>query len=169
VKSPAELTERFRAQGLKVTPQRQCIFRALHDNPDHPTAESVYADVSAEMPTISLRTVYQTLNDLASMGELMQLDLGTGSARFDPNLGAHHHLVCDDCGKVLDVEVDASGVKVPSARRAGFTIAATQIVFRGTCAECASDTSRASTARQPVTHQPTNQQPTNHQEEHVNA
>ena len=137
MKSPVELTELFRAQGLKVTPQRQCIFRALHGNPDHPTAESVYAEVSVEMSTISLRTVYQTLNDLASMGELVQLDLGTGSARFDPNLDAHHHLVCDRCGKVLDVQVDTSGVKVPSARRNGFTIDATQIVFRGTCAECA--------------------------------
>ena len=58
------------------------------------------------MPTISLRTVYQTLNDLAAMGELRQLDLGTGSARFDPNLDAHHHLVCERCGKVVDVYAD---------------------------------------------------------------
>ena len=137
MKSPAELTQLFRAQGLKVTPQRQCIFRALHDNPQHPTAEAVYADVSREMPTISLRTVYQTLNDLASMGELVQLDLGTGSARFDPNLDAHHHLVCGECGRVVDVEVDASAVQVPAVGRQGFTIDSTQIVFRGTCAECA--------------------------------
>jgi len=137
VKSPAELTELFRAQGLKVTPQRQCIFRALHENPEHPTAEAVYATVSAEMPTISLRTVYQTLNDLASMGELVQLELGTGSARFDPNLDAHHHLVCDRCGKVLDVDVDASAVRVPSAGRRGFNIESTEIVFRGVCDDCA--------------------------------
>ena len=137
VKSPTELTELFRAQGLKVTPQRQCIFRALHDNPEHPTAEAVYASVSSEMPTISLRTVYQTLNDLASMGELVQLALGTGSARFDPNLDAHHHLVCDRCGKVLDVDVDASTVEVPPAGRRGFNIETTEIVFRGVCADCA--------------------------------
>jgi Fe2+ or Zn2+ uptake regulation protein len=137
VKSPTELTELFRAQGLKVTPQRQCIFRALHDNPEHPTAEAVYASVSSEMPTISLRTVYQTLNDLASMGELVQLELGTGSARFDPNLDAHHHLVCDRCGRVLDVDVDASTVQVPSAGRRGFNIESTEIVFRGVCADCA--------------------------------
>ena len=137
MKSPAELTELFRAQGLKVTPQRQCIFRALHDNPEHPTAEAVYAAVSAEMPTISLRTVYQTLNDLTSMGELVALELGTGSARFDPNLDGHHHLVCDRCGKVLDVDVDSSHVQVPADGRRGFSIESTQIVFRGICAECA--------------------------------
>ena len=137
MKSPAELTEVFRAQGLKVTPQRQCIFAALHDNPEHPTAEAVYATVSAEMPTISLRTVYQTLNDLAAMGELVQLELGTGSARFDPNLDGHHHLVCDHCGKVLDVEADLAEPDLPEDRRQGFVIDATQVVFRGTCPECA--------------------------------
>jgi Fe2+ or Zn2+ uptake regulation protein len=137
VKSPTELTELFRAQGLKVTPQRQGIFRVLHDNPQHPTAESVSAEVSQDMPTISLRTVYQTLNDLASMGELHQLDLGTGSSRFDPNLEPHHHLVCDRCGTVIDVAIDATAVSVPPAQRDGFTIDSTQIVFRGTCAGCA--------------------------------
>lgn len=161
MKSPDELTERFRAQGMKVTPQRQCIFRALHDHPGHPTAESVYAEVSAEMPTISLRTVYQTLNDLASMGELHQLDLGTGSARFDPNLEVHHHLVCDRCGRVIDVELDASTVTVPDADRHGFSIEATQIVFRGTCADCGATVPDRSTLPHP-THQ-------HQQEEHTHA
>ena len=98
VKSVAELTELFRARGLKVTPQRQCIFKALHGNGAHPTAEALYATARAEMPTIALKTVYQTLNDLAAMGEIQQLDLGTGATRFDPNVDAHHHLVCGGCG-----------------------------------------------------------------------
>ena len=98
MKSPEALTEAFRARGLKVTPQRQAIFRALHENREHPSAESVYEQVAVEMPTISLRTVYQTLGDLAEMGEILQLDLGTGAARFDSNIDAHHHLVCGRCG-----------------------------------------------------------------------
>ncbi len=136
VKDPDELTEAFRRQGLKVTPQRQCIFRALHRNPEHPSAEAVYEAVRVEMPTISLRTVYQTLNDLAAMGELRQLSFGTGSARFDPNGEAHHHLVCDRCGKVIDVQADTSGLELAPAARQGFTVTDTQVVFRGTCAEC---------------------------------
>jgi Fe2+ or Zn2+ uptake regulation protein len=150
VKSPDELTEVFRQRGLKVTPQRQAIFRALHDNPEHPTAESVYDAVRSEVPSISLRTVYQTLNDLATMGELRQLSFGPGSARFDPNGDDHHHLVCEACGKVVDVYADTSGVALPPADRQGFTIATTQVVFRGRCADCSTH------ARQ--SHQQANQQ-----------
>ena len=158
VKSPDELTEAFRRQGLKVTPQRQAIFRALHENPEHPTAESVYDTVRADMPTISLRTVYQTLNDLAAMGELQQLSFGPGSARFDPNGDDHHHLVCESCGKVVDVYADTSAVQLAPAARHGFTLTTTQVVFRGRCADC-------STSGHPD--QPTN--PTNHQEETIHA
>ena len=136
MKSVAELTELFRARGLKVTPQRQCIFRVLHGNDVHPTAEAVYAAARAEMPTIALKTVYQTLNDLAAMGEIQQLDLGTGAARFDPNVDAHHHLVCTRCGKVRDLYADYPALTVPSRQRQGFTIGSAEIVFRGRCAEC---------------------------------
>ncbi|HUS61839.1 MAG TPA: transcriptional repressor [Acidimicrobiales bacterium] len=136
MRTPAELTELFRAKGLKVTPQRQAIFRILHGATIHPTAEAVYAQVVNEMPTISLRTVYQTLNDLASMGEVHALDLGTGSARFDPNLDAHHHLVCEECGAVHDLYADFGEVKVPAPEQHGFVIDSTEIVFRGRCAAC---------------------------------
>ncbi len=71
----------FRERGLKVTPQRECIFGVLHAAPSHPTAEMVHAEASRQMPSMSLKTVYQTLNDLADMGEIHQLELGTGSSR----------------------------------------------------------------------------------------
>jgi Fur family transcriptional regulator, peroxide stress response regulator len=146
VKSPAELTELFRERGLKVTPQRQCIFRLLHGNEVHPTAESVYAAAAEEMPTISLKTVYSTLHDLATMGEIQQLDLGTGSIRFDPNLDGHHHLVCTGCGKVRDVYVDAR-VRVPDDQLDGFTIDVTEVVLRGLCDDCSTSTSTTPRSR----------------------
>jgi Fe2+ or Zn2+ uptake regulation protein len=136
VKSPAELTELFRARGLKITPQRLRIFEALHGSEEHPTAEAIHGRVRAEMPAISLRTVYQTLNDLAAMGELSPLDLGTGSTRFDPNLEPHHHLVCVRCGRVEDVHADFTDVRVPEGADRGFRVSSTEIVFRGECAPC---------------------------------
>lgn len=140
MRSPGELTERFRERGLKVTPQRQCIFRLLHGNETHPTAEAVYAAASAEMPTISLKTVYSTLHDLAAMGELQQLDLGTGSTRFDPNVAGHHHLVCTDCGRVRDV-YGAARVQVTADQLDGFTVGSTEVVLRGRCDTCSTTTS----------------------------
>jgi Fe2+ or Zn2+ uptake regulation protein len=136
MRSPDELTQIFRSQGLKVTPQRQSIFRALHDSTVHPTAEAVYEVVSTQMPTISLRTVYQTLNDLANMGEIVALDVGTGSVRFDPHTGDHHHLVCERCGAVQDLEADFPGVTLPSGNGFGFEVSSTEIIFRGRCRDC---------------------------------
>ena len=135
MRTPSELVERFREQGLKVTPQREAVFRALLGNELHPTAESVHAAVTAEMPNVSLRTVYQVLNDLAAMGEIQALELGTGAARFDPNVDAHHHLVCTTCGKVRDVYVDP--VAVPAAAP-GFTVESAEVIYRGRCDACAS-------------------------------
>jgi Fe2+ or Zn2+ uptake regulation protein len=136
VRSPAELTELFRERGLRVTPQRQCIFRLLEDNDRHPTAEWVYQQARSEMPTISLKTVYQTLNDLTVMGEIQALDLGTGSARFDPNVGHHHHLVCDRCGRTQDVHIDVSGLKLRRRQKQDFAVTSAEVVFRGVCSSC---------------------------------
>ncbi len=103
MQSPEALTDLFRAHGRKITAQRQCIFRALDGDVTHPSAERVYEKVRTEMPNVSLKTVYQTLNDLADLGAISVLDVGTGSTRFDPNVETtHHHLVCRSCGKVRD-------------------------------------------------------------------
>jgi len=138
VRTPDELDALFRASGRKVTPQRQRIFRALHGNATHPTAEAVYAEVVADMPAISLKTVYQTLHDLAALGEVELLDLGTGAIRVDPNNdGAHHHVVCDECASVRDLVVEGAGPALPPRARQGFVVRRTEIVFRGRCADCA--------------------------------
>jgi Fe2+ or Zn2+ uptake regulation protein len=140
MQSPDALTDLFRSHGRKITAQRQCIFRALEGDVSHPSAERVYEKVRAEMPNVSLKTVYQTLNDLAELGEISALDLGTGSARFDPNVEAlHHHLVCRSCGKVRDLTANFPALKVPARAAQGFDVSSAEVVFRGLCADCTGD------------------------------
>ena len=138
MRTPDELTDLFRSTGRKVTPQRQCIFSVLYGDVTHPTAEAVHAAATDRMPTISLKTVYQTLHDLSELGEIATLDLGTGTARFDPNVDdVHHHLVCRECGKVRDLDLDFPDVRIPAGSELGFEVGSAEIVFRGRCHECA--------------------------------
>lgn len=136
MRSPAELSSLFRQRGLKVTPQRMCIFDVLYDNAVHPTAEAVFEAARRRMPTLALKTVYQTLNDLAGMGEIQQLDLGTGASRFDPNVEDHHHLVCVSCGMVRDFYADVPPMAMPDTRSEGFACRSAEVVFRGLCRTC---------------------------------
>jgi Fe2+ or Zn2+ uptake regulation protein len=137
MQSPGELTELFRAHGRKITAQRQCIFQALEGDVTHPSAERVHERVRHDMPNVSLKTVYQTLNDLADLGAITVLDVGTGSARFDPNVEmTHHHLVCRCCGMVRDVAAEVPGPKVPRRSTQGFEVDSAEVVFRGLCEEC---------------------------------
>ena len=97
----------------------------------------MYERVRHDMPNVSLKTVYQTLNDLADLGAISVLDVGTGSARFDPNVETtHHHLVCRSCGKVRDLAADFPGLQVPRRATQGFDVDSAEVVFRGLCDEC---------------------------------
>ncbi|MEI8000006.1 MAG: Fur family transcriptional regulator [Actinomycetes bacterium] len=136
--SVEELAERFRARGLRVTPQRQVVCRLLEGNREHPTVEALHEAARAEMPTISLKTVYQTVHDLEGLGEVSLLDVGTGSVRVDPNVErAHQHVICTECGSVRDVLVDLADLRITDRERQGFAVTDVQVHFRGVCAECA--------------------------------
>ena len=146
------MVDQFRDRGLKVTPQRVCIFEVLWRAGTHPSAEAVFAEARTRMPTMSLKTVYQTLHDLADMGEIQRLHLGTGASRFDPNLDAHHHLVCIECGKVRDLYADVSRIEVPPEASQGFAVGSAEVVFRGLCSDCKAS---AATKLIPRTKEPT--------------
>jgi Fe2+ or Zn2+ uptake regulation protein len=141
MKSTDTLTAIFREQGLRVTPQRQAIFRLLEGDVSHPTVESLFDRARADMPTISLKTVYQTVHDLEALGEVRVLDLGTGSVRVDPNVeDDHHHLLCTRCGRVRDLPVDFTGLHVPVRYRRDFNVDDVQVIFRGHCDDCSDRT-----------------------------
>ena len=137
MKTVAELTDLFRREGLRVTPQRQAIFGLLQNEETHPTVEALYDQARLDMPTLSLKTVYQTVHDLEALGEVHVLDLGTGSLRVDPNVDdGHHHQVCSGCGRVRDVPMEFDGLRLPVRYRRDFTVDAVQVIFRGRCDDC---------------------------------
>jgi Fur family peroxide stress response transcriptional regulator len=127
--------------GLKMTAQRLAIVRLFAADDTHPTAQDLYERLRPEFPSMSFATVYNTLDALVSAGLGGTLRLG-GAARFDPNVAAHHHAVCDRCGAVRDVP---AGTLVPTAKAVerlrkeanGFSVRAIEQVYRGLCAKCA--------------------------------
>jgi Fur family peroxide stress response transcriptional regulator len=130
---------RLRAAGLKLTPQRMAIVRELCADPTHPTAQELYERLRPALPTMSFATVYNTLDALASAGLCAALSLAPGPARFDPNMEAHHHAVCDRCGLVRDVPADRARAASPPALEAapGFRVRSVERIYRGLCASCA--------------------------------
>ncbi|GBL20162.1 transcriptional regulator PerR [Acidimicrobiaceae bacterium] len=149
MRTPTELAQVFREKQLKLTPQRQLLFNLLHDNESHPTAESLFEIASKQMPGISLRTIYQTLGELAEMKELQLVDIGNGATRFDPNMSEHQHFVCDSCGAIHDVDI-TSAPKLRAGSADGFAVEEIGVVFRGRCGRCnQGDQSRQTTKRSP--------------------
>src|ERR1700759_26466 len=93
-----------RESGLPVTTQRRAVFDAILDRTDHPTAEHLYSEVRHQLPQISRMTVHRILGNFVSLGLVAKTCHPGSAARFDPKLEQHHHLVCLDCGRIMDVD-----------------------------------------------------------------
>ena len=125
-----------REHGLAMTVQRRVILRELISRPDHPTTDQIYEAVRERVPGISRTTVYRVLEALVRVGVAARVFHPDAVARFDPVPERHHHIVCERCGKLFDL--DASSVeevrmpKTPS----GFVIHDYSINFTGVCASC---------------------------------
>jgi Fe2+ or Zn2+ uptake regulation protein len=133
------LLDRLRIRGWRITPQRRAVVQALAGEHVHHTADQVHASARVLVPEVSLATVYNTLNELVSMGEISAINVGDGSTRYDPKVGPdHHHLICDGCGRIYDIEPSGlDGLALPSAQHHGMRIDSVEVVFRGHCADCA--------------------------------
>ncbi|MBE3583333.1 MAG: transcriptional repressor [Limnochordaceae bacterium] len=97
-----EAVQRLREFQLRLTPQRQAILEYLLQHPTHPRAEEIYAEVRQHFPSISLGTVYNTLNLLVEKGIVQQITSVDKSTRFDLSRDDHYHLVCERCGRIMD-------------------------------------------------------------------
>jgi Fur family peroxide stress response transcriptional regulator len=144
-----------RAHGLPVTVQRRRIFEALLDRTDHPTPDQVYAAVKDVLPGVSRTTVYRVLDTLVGLGVLARVCSPSAAMRVDPCTARHHHLLCERCDRLFDLDEAAvpHRIRPPDVRRHGFAIQDYSIYFTGVCADCQVQTAAARPARSPRSRQ----------------
>lgn len=99
----AEILSAFRQKKLKVTPQRIAIMKNLQGNRQHPSANALYNTVKLDYPSISLTTVYKTLEVLRDMGQVNEIHISKERVFFDPNVRPHNHLICEGCSRIFDI------------------------------------------------------------------
>lgn len=127
---------RCREAGMNVTPQRIAVYRALLESEEHPSPEMLYNVVRQNMPSLSLATIYKTLETLQALGLVHEVSVISDTRRYDANMDHHHHLVCTICGGVSDYyspELDA--LLLPKNVK-GFTPRSMNVSINGICADC---------------------------------
>jgi Fur family peroxide stress response transcriptional regulator len=133
----AQLETACREHGLPLTVQRRSILEVLAERTDHPTADQVWEAVCERMPGVSRTTVYRVLDAFVRLGLAVKAPHTGQSVRFDPRTERHHHLVCVECDRVLDLESPAlDDVRLPDMKRIGFRVDDFSIHIRGVCADC---------------------------------
>ena len=117
---------------LRLTPQRIAILKYLMGNKSHPSAEDIYQAVAEKFPTMSLATVYNTISALEKRGQLLRLTIDAGKTRYDPNTLPHHHLICNRCKTIVDVEA-RHRLALPDT---DFEVTGCHVEFYGICPKC---------------------------------
>jgi len=143
-----QLAARLRQWGVRVTPQRLAIAEAVLNSSDHPSVQQIYERVRQHFPSMTLATIYSTLDVLEQSGLIQELPFQKVS-RYEPNLDPHVNLVCVQCGDVVDAQQGHQAVvrlKNQVARDANFEIGWQRVDFYGCCRRCA-----AGQASQPAT------------------
>lgn len=120
---------------FRLTPQRLAIREFLEGNFSHPSAEEIHEALRGQFPTLSLATVYNTLEALRERGEVVEVVGDSSKKRFDPDVLRHHHLICVRCQKILDIPEKWKPV-LSEHEKMGFQIIRSQVDFHGLCPEC---------------------------------
>jgi Fur family peroxide stress response transcriptional regulator len=127
----------FHEKGLPLTIQRRVILQELLGRKDHPTADQVYEAVLERIPGLSKATVYRVLDTLVQVGAARKVFHTDAVARFDPMTARHHHVVCESCNKLMDLEgADVPDIPLPEPRNSNFRITDYSINFTGICSRC---------------------------------
>jgi Fur family peroxide stress response transcriptional regulator len=136
MRSVDELIDRVREQGGKATSQRILIWTALSEDRTHPTADDLYRRLKPLLPSLSLTTLYNVLNELVEWGDLRRFDTGDGHIHFDPDTSGHAELVCMRCHCVVDAPEGSVAAHAVPAHVAGYTIVSHSEQYFGYCPLC---------------------------------
>jgi Fur family ferric uptake transcriptional regulator len=130
--------EILREKGHRLTPQRMLVIEALHNADKHISAEELYEQLHSRYPYANISTVYRTLELLKELHLVTETDFGEGYVRYHvAEKGHHHHLVCQTCGKIMDVEeVALYPLKDTLLRKYGFDADLRHLAISGECSKC---------------------------------
>ena len=137
------LTERkvaatLRQHGYKLTPQRRLVMRTIVSSQDHLTPAAMYEKVHQDHPSIGLVTIYRTLEILAKLKLICELHAGGSCRSYTISApGHHHHLICSNCGKVIDFAgCELEEAQQNLSKETGFRIDGHLLEFVGLCQAC---------------------------------
>jgi Fur family ferric uptake transcriptional regulator len=127
---------------LRMTSQRKIILQALSQNQNHPSADVIYESVRANLPNISLGTVYRNLEIMYRQGMILKIETPDGQKRFDHNTESHPHFRCEKCGKIEDIPLDLSAPEPDPTHEwvRKRKIKSSTLHYQGLCSLCAVET-----------------------------
>lgn len=133
-----ELDRDLRAADLRVTGPRLAILRELRATAAHPTAEDLHAVLRPDHPSLSLSTVYKTLEVLLAAGLCYRVQGEPGTLRVDGTTRPHHHATCLGCSALFDVPVQLfSTPSAPDRLPGGLSVKGVRVEFDVLCPRCA--------------------------------
>jgi Fur family ferric uptake transcriptional regulator len=125
-------------KGYRLTPQRLMILSAIEESDSHISAEEIHARIVARYPNVNISTVYRTLELLKRLGLVTETDLGEGRVRYHPaDKGHHHHLVCQECGAIIDLDESLlTPLRSALLREYKFSADLKHLAILGCCVNC---------------------------------
>ncbi len=132
-----ELRRALEGASIRLTHQRMEIYKEIKSARDHPSVEVLYERLRPRLPTISLDTVYRTLTMFVELGLVKRVYGKDPVARYDPDTSCHHHMICKECGAIIDFDwPDVSELPIPDNVRHLGQIEYMQVQLVGTCKKC---------------------------------
>lgn len=127
----------LKENGVRITPQRHAILEYLVTSKSHPTADEIYRSLASTFPNISVATVYNNLRVFRKIELVKELNYGDASSRFDFATDDHYHVICEECGTIVDFQYPGlEEVEHLASHITGFKVNSHRLEVYGICPTC---------------------------------